>query len=179
MNRIKLRFSIKKQAGNDAMSEVFCTFGPTIYNSYASMRLRHLFLYVMILSFLAPVRAQNGEGSNIVSRTRLLSDGTRKIEQRVYDNGLGDVIEEVLSYTGSTLPGIVVHHEYDSCRRRTRTWLPVTTTSGSGFVSGSTVASLAQSQYGDTKPFSRTEYDGFLPSQPSAQYKAGYVTHLT
>ena len=130
-------------------------------------------MYTLLTMFIAPIFGQGTEGSNIVSRTRLLSDGSRKIEQRVYDNGLGDVVEEVLSYTGSTLPGIVVHHEYDSCRRRTRTWLPVTITSGSGFVSGSTVASLAQSQYGDTKPFSRTEYDGFLPSQPSAQYKAG------
>ena len=143
------------------------------------MILRCIFMYALLTMFIAPIFGQGTEGSDIVSRTRLLSDGTRKIEQRVYDNGLGDVVEEVLSYTGSTLPSVVVHHEYDSCRRRTRTWLPVTTTSGSGFVSGSTVASLAQSQYGDTKPFSRTEYDGFLPSQPSAQYKAGYVTHLS
>ena len=94
-------------------------------------------MYTLLTMFIAPVSGQGTEGSNIVSRTRLLSDGSRKIEQRVYDNGLGDVVEEVLSYTGSTLPGIVVHHEYDSCRRRTRTWLPVTITSGSGFVSGS------------------------------------------
>ena len=32
---------------------------------------------------------------------------------------------------------------------------------------------MAQSQYSDSAPFSRTEYDGFLTSLPSAQYKAG------
>ena len=38
--------------------------------------------------FITPAEAQTSAGSNIASRTRLLSDGTRKVEQRVYDNGL-------------------------------------------------------------------------------------------
>jgi hypothetical protein len=92
--------------------------------------------------------------------------------QRVYDNGLGDIVQEVQSYQGSSLPSLVVHHEYDEYRRRTRSWLPVTS-SGSGFISGSVIASLAPSQYSDTAPYSRTVYDDFLQSQPSAQYKAG------
>lgn len=136
------------------------------------MILRNIFLYALLTMFIAPVSAQETEGSSIVSRTLLLSDGSRKIEQRVYDNGLGDVVEEVLSYTGSALPGVVVHHEYDSYRRRTKTWLPVTSF-GSGYITSNTIANQAQSQYSDTKPFSRTVYDTFLPSQPSAQYKAG------
>ena len=35
------------------------------------------------------------------------------------------------------------------------------------------IASLATSQYSDSAPFSRTVYDDFLLSMPSAQYKAG------
>ena len=136
------------------------------------MRLRCLFLSFLAVSSVAPVPAQNVPGSNIVSRTFLSTGGSGKIAQRVYDNGLGDVVQEIQTFQGSILPSIVVHHEYDQYRRKTRDWLPVTT-SDSTFVSGSTVSGLAQSQYSDTAPFSRTEYDGFLPAQPSAQYRAG------
>ena len=60
-----------------------------------NMRLRCVILYVLLTMFMVPVSAQETEGSNIVSRTLLLSDGSKKIEQRVYDNGLGDVVQEV------------------------------------------------------------------------------------
>jgi RHS repeat-associated protein len=134
---------------------------------------KYILLVLIIMAAVASVQAQSVPGSNIVSRTVLSSDGVKAVEQRVYDNGLGDIVQEAVSYTGSTLPDIVVHHEYDEYRRRTRTWLPVTSPSGSGFICGSMVGYTAQSQYSDTAPFSRTEYDGFLVSQPSAQYKAG------
>ena len=119
-----------------------------------------------------PTRAQNVPGSSIISWTFLSPDGARKVVQRVYDNGLGDVVQEIQTFQGSTLPSLIVHHEYDEYRRRTRSWLPVTS-SDSTFIGGNTVSGMAGSQYSDTAPFSRTEYDGFLPSQPSAQYKAG------
>ena len=44
------------------------------------------------MSLIAQVRAQDVPGSNIVSRTFLSPDGSGKIVQRVYDNGLGDVV---------------------------------------------------------------------------------------
>ena len=172
MKKEKSRFGLEKQARYIVLSNKFRIFAQTIHNNYAPMILRRVFLYALLPLSAAPVSGQETEGSNIVSRTLLLSDGSKKIEQRVYDNGLGDVVQEVQSFIGSSLPSIVVHHEYDSYRRRTKTWLPVTS-SGSGYVMSSTVAYQAQSQYGDSKPFSRTEYDTFLPSQPSAQYKAG------
>lgn len=172
MKKEKSRFGLEKQARYIVLSNKFRIFAQTIHNNYTPMILRRVFLYALLPLSAAPVSGQETEGSNIVSRTLLLSDGSKKIEQRVYDNGLGDVLQEVQSFIGSSLPSIVVHHEYDSYRRRTRTWLPVTS-SGSGYVMSGTVAYQAQSQYDDTKPFSRTVYDTFLPSQPSAQYKAG------
>ena len=136
-----------------------------------NVKIRITFLYLMA-SLAAPVLSQTTPGSNITSRTFLTSDGSRKLVQRVYDDGLGDVLQEIQSFTGSTLPSVVVHHEYDEYRRRTRSWLPVVSPD-SVFVSGVTIATQAGQQYDDTAPFTRTEYDGFLPSQPSAQYKAG------
>ena len=137
-----------------------------------TVRIRIILLFCLMTSSIVPVGAQDTPGSSIVSRTFLSPDGSRKLVQRVYDDGLGDVVQEIQSFQGSTLPSIVVRHEYDEYRRRTRSWLPVTS-SDSVFTSGATVAIQAGLQYDDTAPFSRTEYDWFLPSQPSAQYKAG------
>lgn len=171
---MKIRFCFKKNAINDAISGKYRTFALTNHNSDAQMRLLFLFLSFLATAFTAPVQGQflNVPGSNIVSRTLLSPDGATKVGQRVYDNGLGDIVQEILFYPGSALPGVVVHHEYDEYRRRTKSWLPVVS-SDSLFVSGNTIAYQAPSQYSDTAPFSRTVYDGFLQSQPSAQYKAG------
>ena len=124
-----------------------------------NIRHQYLFLYFMVVSSIAPVLAQDVSGSSIVSRTLLSPDSQRMVERRVYDNGLGDIVQETLSYPGSSLPGITVRHEYDRWRRPTRVWLPVTTPD-SALLSGPAVAALAQSQYSDAAPFSRTEYDG-------------------
>ena len=152
------------------MSEIFSNFGQIINNSYLMMRLRYLFLLIVIS--ILPVHGQDTAGSNIVSKTFLSVDETKAIEQRVYDNGLGDIVQEVQSYPGSSIPSVVVHHEYDEHRRKTKTWLPITS-SGDGFISGRSITALAKSQYSDDSPFSRTVYDDFLPSQAAAQYKAG------
>lgn len=137
------------------------------------MSRQHLLLYLLLILFSIPLHGQDEPGSNIVSRTFLSADGAKQIEQRVYDNGLGDIIQEVQSFPGSTLPSIFVHHEYDEYRRKVKTWLPVIS-SGSDFIKGKMINYYAGKQYDeDSTPFTRTEYDNFLPSQPSAQYKAG------
>lgn len=87
------------------------------------MRLHHFILYILMLSAIAPVRGQSSAGSNIVSRTLLSGNGLKVAELRVYDNGLGDVVQEVQSWPGSSLPSLVVRHDYDDYRRRTRSWL--------------------------------------------------------
>jgi len=48
-------------------------------------------------AFLAPAYGQNTAGSSIASKTLLSSDGARKVEQRVYDNGLGDIVQMITS----------------------------------------------------------------------------------
>ena len=169
---MKIRFCSKNHARIGVVSEKIRTFALTNYNSDVSMRLRHVLFSVLMMLLITPIRGQETVGSNIVSRTMLSADSTKMIEQRVYDNGLGDIVQEVQSYPGSNLPSVVVQHEYDEYRRRTKSWLPVTS-SGSSFVNANTIAYQAQSQYSDTAPFSRTEYDSFLQLQPSAQYKAG------
>ena len=57
------------------------------------MRFRHIFTYILMAAFLVPAYGQNTAGSSIASKTLLSSDGARKVEQRVYDNGLGDIVQ--------------------------------------------------------------------------------------
>lgn len=174
MSSMKFRFGFKKHAIDGVISERYCTFVQTNQDSYVWMRLLLIFLSSLLTAFLRPSlgQSQNVSGSNIVSRTMLSSDCTASVNQRVYDNGLGDIVQEIQSYTGSTLPSVTVHHEYDEYRRRTKSWLPVSS-SDSLFIAGNMISYQAVSQYSDNAPYSRTVYDGFLPTQPSAQYKAG------
>ena len=46
-------------------------------------------------AFLAPAYGQSIAGSSIASKTLLSSDGARKVEQHVYDNGLGDIVQMI------------------------------------------------------------------------------------
>ncbi|MBR5652740.1 MAG: hypothetical protein IKX22_01475 [Prevotella sp.] len=132
---VKLPSRIKKHAGSGVMSGFFHSFVQSVLNCKNPMILRCSLLSVPMLTYTSPALGQDAPGSSIVSRTRLSSDGTKLLEQRVYDNGLGDVVQEVQSFPGSSLPDLVVHHEYDDYRRRVKTWLPITS-SGGGFVSG-------------------------------------------
>ena len=77
---------------NGVVSEKFRTFVQTNHNIDVSMRLRYILFSVLTLLLFTPVRAQVPAGSNIVSRTMLSSDSTKAVEQRVYDNGLGDIV---------------------------------------------------------------------------------------
>jgi hypothetical protein len=77
----------------------------------STIKSRHIWiLYLLLAAVVLPIHGQNAPGSNIVSKTFLSADETKAIEQRVYDNGLGDILQEVQSYPGSTLPSVIVHH---------------------------------------------------------------------
>lgn len=71
------------------------------------MRFRHIFTYILMAAFLAPAYGQNTAGSSIASKTLLSSDGARKVEQRVYDNGLGDIVQ-MITRTVPMIPDTIV-----------------------------------------------------------------------
>ena len=54
---------------------------------------RLFFLFALMAAFLASANSQSIAGSSIASKTLLSSDGARKVECRVYDNGLGDIVQ--------------------------------------------------------------------------------------
>lgn len=159
----------------------------------SSLKSKHIWiLVILVMAVIIPVIAQTtAPGSNIVSRTLLSSDGTMKLVQRVYDNGLGDAVQEIQSYTGSSLPSVIVHHEYDDYRRRTKTWLPVTSSDSFTFryynkdhlgnnrevVNGSgTVQQVTRSTSGRLLPKGRKNYypSGAPYAEPVAVVNASF-----
>ena len=72
----------------------------------STIKSRYIWILIILVSLLVtPLHGQSTPGSNIVSKTQLSSDSTRMLVQRVYDNGLGDVVQEVQSWPGTSLSG--------------------------------------------------------------------------
>ena len=136
------------------------------------------------LTFILPLSAQQVGGSSISVRTYTSADTTRNgdtlryVEEKVFDNGLGDIIQEQkLGFSVDTSTAIVTHHDYDSYRRETSVWLPTAVQSGGSYVPRNTLATAAVSAYGDQKPYSRTTYDEYWPASPSSTTAAGSTWH--
>ena len=69
------------------------------------MRLRHIFLYFLLMLFISPSSRQNLPGSNIVSHTVLSSDGEKKaLRQRAWrHHSGGKVLPSSDDYTRITI----------------------------------------------------------------------------
>ena len=136
------------------------------------------------LTGILTLSAQQVGGSSISVRTYTSADTTRNgdtlryVEEKVFDNGLGDIIQEQkLGYSADTGTAIVTHHDYDSYRRETSVWLPTAIQTGGSYVPRNTLATAAMSFYGDQKPYSRTTYDEYWPAFPSSTTIAGSTWH--
>ena len=136
---------------------------------------------LVIAVFLWSVLTASGQsvgGSSISSRVHTsASDTTKFIEKRVYDNGLGDITEEVLTGTTPDHSDLVILHEYDAYRRHTAQWLPVPVSGNGGFAAAASLKSAACTQYGDMKPFSSSNYDKYLFEEESERFKPGEEWH--
>ncbi len=96
-------------------------------------------------------------GSSISSKVFTQSDGKSGIETIVYDNGLGDIVQEVSVGITPSENNLIVQHEYDDYRREVKTWLPVET----GDLKSTNIVSLANSQYSDNYAYSEIIYDDY------------------
>ena len=150
-----------------------------------NIKINHNIFNIRILSFVAvflfsalTVSAQSTGGSSISSRVHMsASDTTMFMEKRVYDNGLGDIIEEVLTGATPDHKDLVTLHEYDAYRRHTAQWLPVSVSGSGGFAASSSLKTTAQTQYGDTKPFSSSNYDKYLIEEETERFRPGAAWH--
>ncbi len=128
-------------------------------------------LMLLLHSHLAP--CQKVAGSSITTRTHTAKD--KYISNTVYDNGLGDVIEEVAEGVTPNGGDLVTLHEYDKYRREIKTWLPAEVKSGGTYVPSDKVISAAKTNYSDASPFEQKTYDEFRYNNVASVRKAGDV----
>lgn len=141
-------------------------------------RLDMWYLIMSVLLYPAIAWSQATEyGSYITTTNYLNSTGSRSLQQRVYDNGLGDVLQEI--QVGITPSGhdLAVYHEYDQYRRESKVWLPYVRNGNGAYTVKSTLTSGVRNYYSDTYPYSETQYEAFTGSRPSYQYKPGQQRH--
>ena len=130
-----------------------------------------LVLILLLHSHLAP--CQKVAGSSITTRTYTAKD--KYISNTVYDNGLGDIIEEVAEGVTPNGSDLVTLHEYDKHRREIKTWLPAEVKSGGAYVSSDKVISAAKTNYNDASPFEQKTYDAYRYNNVASVRKAGNV----
>ena len=110
----------------------------------------------------------------IISKNYISATDTSKyIETRVYDNGLGDVAEEIQVGVTPDKKDLVVLHEYDEFRRKTNVWLPTVSSDNGNYVKPSVLMKNSLSQYGDSKPYAHTVYWESLCNQGNTQFRPG------
>lgn len=143
----------------------------------STIHLKNISVLILVagLGSNMPNKAQTNVGSNIQTITYLNSSQSRTLDQWAYDNGLGDIVEEVQVGVSPSNENLVVLHEYDQYRREVRKWNPVVTlnSSAGAFVNPSSLSSVATSYYADSRPFSESVYDLFKTDKVASQYKPG------
>ena len=135
--------------------------------------------FVILLSFLSlqVSLGQSVDYSYVQSRTMTNAAGTAWMEHRDYDNGLGQVCQQVDVGITATHKDLVTLHEYDDRRRPLRTWLPVPMNGSGSIQNPTTVKSTAQSSYSDTCPYTKTIYEQSPIEWLSEETKPGAAWH--
>ena len=116
--------------------------------------------------------AQSSSHSYVKSRIMTNASASTWLDHIDYDNGLGDLYQQVdvnITPGGNSL---VTLHEYDGHRRPYRTWLPASF-SGNSIQSVSSVKSGSQSLNSDTKPYTQEEYEPSPLNRLSKEYLPG------
>ena len=134
-------------------------------------------LLIFFLSCLSvQVSHSQTDYSYVRSRTMTNASGTTWLDHYDYDNGLGQVYQQV--DVGITPQGnsLVTLHEYDDQRRPWRTWLP-TPMSGSGVQNSSSVMTTAQTAHQDTRPYTESFYEQSPIEWKSEEYRPGAAWH--
>jgi len=134
-------------------------------------------LLIFFLSCLSiQVSYSQTDYSYVQSRTMTNANGTTWLDHYDYDNGLGQVYQQV--DVGITPQGnsLVTLHEYDDQRRPWRTWLP-TPMSGSGVQNSSSVMTTAQTEHQDARPYTESFYEQSPIKWKSEEYRPGAAWH--
>ena len=134
--------------------------------------MRRYYLILLASGLSVMTFAQSSSHSYVKSRTITNASATTWLDHIDYDNGLGDLYQQVdvnITPGGNSL---VTLHEYDGHRRPYRKWLPASIT-GSSIQSVSSVKSGSQTLNSDTKPYTQEEYELSPLNRLSKEYLPG------
>ena len=115
---------------------------------------------------------QSVDYSYVRSRTMTNVGGTAWLDHYDYDNGLGQLYQQVDVGITPNHQSLVTLHEYDDQRRPWRTWLP-TPMSGSGVQGDTAVRTTAQTAHQDARPFTESVYEQSPIEWKSDEYRPG------
>lgn len=141
------------------------------------MMKRYFTLLLLCSLSLGCLKGQTPSNNRSYIRTRTFTQptGTSWLDRADYDNGLGDLYQQVDAGITPGHRSLVTLHEYDSHRRPWRTWLPALSDQGIDCLNDTSAlkASSRQLAGNDSRPYSTTIYGALPLNGPKEQYAAG------
>ncbi|RGK27109.1 RHS repeat-associated core domain-containing protein [Bacteroides intestinalis] len=117
--------------------------------------------------------SHNGTSQNFFkTRTMMNEEGNKYMEVYSYYDGLGRPYQTVECKITPFQTHLITLQEYDAANRKTYTWLPVESAT-STFMPSASVKAQAVADYGDTHPYTKTEYEASPLNKIVNQYGAG------
>ena len=122
---------------------------------------RILYVYLLLVcgGGLSLTSAQPLDYSYVRSRVMTDAAGTGYMEHTDYDNGLGQLFQQVDAGISPTHKDLVTLYEYDGFRRQTHQWLPAPLSGSGSWQSPNTVKSAVSQAMSDTSPYTETSYE--------------------
>lgn len=117
--------------------------------------------------------SHNGTSQNFFkTRTMMNEEGNKYMEVYSYYDGLGRPYQTVECKITPFQTHLITLQEYDAANRKTYTWLPVESAT-STYMPSASVKAQAVADYGDTHPYTKTEYEASPLNKIVNQYGVG------
>ena len=117
--------------------------------------------------------SHNGTSQNFFkTRTMMNEEGNKYMEVYSYYDGLGRPYQTVECKITPFQTHLITLQEYDAANRKTYTWLPLESAT-STYMPSASVKAQAVADYGDTHPYTKTEYEASPLNKIVNQYGAG------
>ena len=122
------------------------------------MNIHHRLSFLLLTLLSTVVHAQDANWSYVKTRTMTNAGGTSYLDRISYDNGLGQIYQEVQVGITPSHKNLVTLHEYDAFRRPEYVWLPAISESAT-CQSVATLKESSRSVNADNDPYTRHTYE--------------------
>ncbi|SEA74912.1 RHS repeat-associated core domain-containing protein [Prevotella sp. tc2-28] len=123
-----------------------------------NMNIHYRLSYLLLTLLSVSIHAQDANWSYVKTRTMTNAVGTAYLDRISYDNGLGQVYQDVQAGITPSHKNLVTLHEYDAFRRPEYVWLPGISESAS-CQTVSVLKTSSRSVNADNDPYTRHTYE--------------------